>query len=888
MTGLEIGVATPYPMHSYSVRFVPVSLASRLVRFLSLLFLLWRAGALADDRLVGTWSMDEGFQTVDLTFRSNGRYLIEKHTSDPVLDPALSERGRYWVEGSWLVFESYEYFGEPARKEFVLEVRGEDLVLTRVEFEYQETYRFQAGSRAVVMERDQVEADPIGRWQRARAFSGTEEYTFRPGGYFVLKRDYDGGAFPPEFVRGRYRVEGTRLALQPYSGVEAVYELDFFGRTLTLIREEPLSGDATAFEQVAGSPLEVRAKSTEAEAFLARTDWQVGEWEIRDLYVSIDVTFRPDGHYQTVNHSELLRGTVRGRFELGDRELRLLPFVGQGIYARSNGDFGKIEQVKQIDYYDGELQFIDPTALSQSVLVARKTPGSESRVREKAMQAMAERAADGWYVGVWEVRDPVGWMRFTLRPDRRYIVQAGTGEAASSVERGWYGMSPGKATLAPYSGQGPSRGFEVDLYDGDLFLVGDLSRMVIARKVPGSEVEVTRKTRDPESLKGERGGLLGLWTANRPGHWARLVFRDDGQFRLEHCVAGVRTRDYGLYSADVGMGRLRMDSRFTPEQSLGLDFYGSTVTLYGGASAPATYHVNLGMADAAMADSWAEDAAKEVEDDAWRARVPIGPRDPGAVPVAVGDIPADPRPELRFPEATVLRSYRLYRRLIPGFVYFNVLGTIKSVAVVNTREWHFFPTGRVLVRFKNYYAAPIHPNTLVEVSDNWGAYRLEPVGDARDILHLYADEVVRLAMDSGETAELTLEDGRRHLFWEKDFMLLSEWATEQKPIPCDAPPNVDAGLMNTGVALATGIPADPLSDDVPVLLGIGITPSGDFLLRGKVEVPTEVVVDRSTRIVPPIDWRPAQTNAVGGGTFEVFVTGGGEPASYFRLRRRVP
>ena len=59
--------------------------------------------------------------------------------------------------------------------------------------------------------------------------------------------------------------------------------------------------------------------------------------------------------------------------------------------------------------------------------------------------------------------------------------------------------------------------------------------------------------------------------------------------------------------------------------------------------------------------------------------------------------------------------------------------------------------GRVLVRFKNYYAAPIHPNTLVEVSDNWGAYRLEPVGDARDILHLYADEVVR-GVEAGETA----------------------------------------------------------------------------------------------------------------------------------------
>ena len=43
---------------------------------------------------------------------------------------------------------------------------------------------------------------------------------------------------------------------------------------------------------------------------------------------------------------------------------------------------------------------------------------------------------------------------------------------------------------------GPARGFELDLYDGDLFLIGDLARMVVARKVSDSEAAVVQNTVD--------------------------------------------------------------------------------------------------------------------------------------------------------------------------------------------------------------------------------------------------------------------------------------------------------------------------------------------------------------------------------------------------------
>lgn len=149
-------------------------------------------------------------------------------------------------------------------------------------------------------------------------------------------------------------------------------------------------------------------------------------------------------------------------------------------------------------------------------------------------------------------------------------------------------------TLAPYAGLGPPRGFELDLYDGDLVLVGDLTRMVVARKVVRSDTTVTKKTRDPDAMKGERGSILGLWTANLPGQPAELVFRPDGEFRLSRCSNSVITRDYGLYAADMSARTPVSDSRFVEAQTLGLDFYGDTLTIHGGTlGPPSTYTVSL-------------------------------------------------------------------------------------------------------------------------------------------------------------------------------------------------------------------------------------------------------------------------------------------------------
>lgn len=143
-------------------------------------------------------------------------------------------------------------------------------------------------------------------------------------------------------------------------------------------------------------------------------------------------------------------------------------------------------------------------------------------------------------------------------------------------------------------------------------------------------------------------------------------------------------------------------------------------------------------------------------------------------------------------------------------MYFNDRGVIRSVAVLNSREWYFFPTGRVLVRFRNHHAGAVYPTTAVDVSDSWGAYRVERKGDQRDILHIYADNGLFIESDSGEKIAMTLEDGRRTLFWNKDYQILSEWAAEQKPVPCQSPARPDPSLMNTGVSLSTNAAPDDI------------------------------------------------------------------------------
>jgi hypothetical protein len=165
-----------------------------------------------------------------------------------------------------------------------------------------------------------------------------------------------------------------------------------------------------------------------------------------------------------------------------------------------------------------------------------------------------------------------------------------------------------------------------------------------------------------------------------------------------------------------------------------------------------------------------------------------------------------------------------------------------------------------------------------------GAYRIESKPSQRDILHLYADNALFIETDLGEQAEMTLEDGRRHLFWDKDYQILSEWATEQKPIPCQAPANPDASLMNTGVSLSTNIKPDDIGDSRPVLFNLSGPVSGNFTMSGTTDVAGTLVIEGTASLAAPIIWQPLQTNSVTAGPFNFLIPQATNPAAYFRLR----
>ena len=182
----------------------------------------------------------------------------------------------------------------------------------------------------------------------------------------------------------------------------------------------------------------------------------------------------------------------------------------------------------------------------------------------------------------------------------------------------------------------------------------------------------------------------------------------------------------------------------------------------------------------------------------------------------------------------------------------------------------------------------MYPTTFEEVSDNWGAYRIEPKPTERDILHRYADNGVFIETDLEEQIEMTLEDGRRHLFWEKDYLILSEWAAEQKPVPCELPANPDPGLMNTGVALATSIPPDEIGELEPMPITLSGPVSGNLTISGATGRAAVLVVEGTTSFAPPIAWHPLQTNSVPAGAFSLLVPQGASAAAFFRVRGHAP
>ena len=827
-----------------------------------------------DNPLVGIWAADESFQTIELLFRSDGAYQYQTKLKDSEWDLGSTDRGWYQVVGNSVTMTSHQYLNKPESNVYQFELDGDTLALASSEWNSR-IYELKPGSRDDVLARERAGLNLFRRWKRHILFTGDEEYTFRPGGYYCLVMDHESVDFT-EYDRGRFEQTGTRLTFQPYSGTAVPCRIDIFGTTLTLVQTNSFSGWFTSYEEVPGSGLEVRTMASEAAAFLSGPDWQAGVWQFPTEYNPVDLTLRPDGIYMATNTTRTVCRVLYGRYTLADSQIHLVPFVGQERFVLDKATFGMEAHSYTVDYYDSQLQLIDLKPVVQSVTLAREAPGSQATVLTATRQAQAERERDGWCLGIWETQGAAGWMEFTFRPDNCYIAKAGAAGVAKEVERGRYMVAPGKITLAPYAGNGAARGFELDLYEGNLFLIGDTRRLVIVHKIEGSQTGIIEKTRDPAALKGERGSILGLWTGNWPGEYAGLVFRADGQYRWKSCKLVLPNNfayeDYGLYAVDMAAQTVVLDSRFIDVQTRHLDFYGDTMTLHGGLTnnTPDTYTVNLGSVDAAIAASFAADAAEAQVDAQWLARVPLGPPGPvGTVPFGIGP---DPDPGQVFPEPTVFAGYQYYRKLIPRWFH--------ETGVMDSQQWHFFPNGRMLFRITIWEVSG--PDYRPQLTDFWGAYTIGPKPTQTDILHCYADNDVTVKLDVGDLVQLTLEDGRRNLFWKKEYFPNASWAME-KTEACQRPGDPDSTLINTGVSLSTTITPDNIGAPAALSISIARPGLGSMTVSGNTELARTLVLERTTRLTPPIGWEPVFSNSVPAGPFSFNVTEVSNDAAFFRV-----
>lgn len=78
-----------------------------------------------DGFLVGVWTRDEGFQTVELLFRPSGHYQLETESSDPIFDFSSSERGTFKVEGRTLTLLPHDYLIRPEPRSYTFEAAAE-------------------------------------------------------------------------------------------------------------------------------------------------------------------------------------------------------------------------------------------------------------------------------------------------------------------------------------------------------------------------------------------------------------------------------------------------------------------------------------------------------------------------------------------------------------------------------------------------------------------------------------------------------------------------------------------------------------------------------------------------------------------------------------------
>lgn len=276
---------------------------------------------------------------------------------------------------------------------------------------------------------------------------------------------------------------------------------------------------------------------------------------------------------------------------------------------------------------------------------------------------------------------------------------------------------------------------------------------------------------------GAAGPQVGRWVHRSEFLEGWIVLLPDGRYSSVLTAVGVEApSESGTYTFTGATLTIRSGGN---QVTYDVVLSGEEMTISGGnLSMALTYVREAGSADRVAGEAARADAAKDREDDEWRARFPVGPL-AGAFQIpALGEIPADPKWSNVFPGATVFTKPQIYVWWgSPEYMYRP--GTGKAGRYKCESKWFFQSNGRV------YVTSTIYMGSTKPAGENqpfWGLYYID---GENTVAHwgryrIAADDSFHVELDDTSTIDATFLDGRRNLYWAKGDSRCGnvEWETE--------------------------------------------------------------------------------------------------------------
>jgi hypothetical protein len=253
------------------------------------------------------------------------------------------------------------------------------------------------------------------------------------------------------------------------------------------------------------------------------------------------------------------------------------------------------------------------------------------------------------------------------------------------------------------------------------------------------------------SIAKEKNPLIGKWTGGNEFSKTTLTFLPDGRYFAETDTVGVKTSNQGTYTYK-GDTMTAKDASKTIVYRLA--FKDTHMTMTSEESGTTEWDKLKGSEKAVVEEMKQRDAAAAKEDAKWIKKIPTATVTPGPV-AAIGDMPADPKPDDYFKDATVFKSAEGYIWL--SSTRYNIVQGADPGNGQSQCRYFFYGTGRVFAR--NYlYQSSGGDRVSVNTIQKWGKYRIN--GNPT------SGETVEIVFDDGEKETDKLLHGRRSLVGE--------------------------------------------------------------------------------------------------------------------------